>query len=65
MARNMVTKYGMSDEIGPVALVDQGGKIMLGGTDFSNKEYSERTAYWLIRKLIELFKKVWGERLRF
>src|SRR3989344_4968181 len=45
MARNMVMKYGMSDEIGPVALGDQGGKIMFGGADLSNKEYSEKTAF--------------------
>ncbi|MDD2935521.1 MAG: ATP-dependent zinc metalloprotease FtsH [Candidatus Pacebacteria bacterium] len=44
MARNMVTKYGMSDLIGPIAL-DDGGKVMIGGADLSNKEHSEKTAF--------------------
>lgn len=39
MARDMVTKYGMSDSIGPVALEGSGGRAMFGkGVD--DKEYS-------------------------
>ncbi len=45
LARNMVTKYGMSDEIGPVALEENGGKISYIGAGTTNKEHSEKTAY--------------------
>lgn len=41
LARDMVTKYGMSDSIGPVALEGQGGKVLFGrGVD--EKEFSEK-----------------------
>ncbi len=37
----MVTKYGMSDKMGPIALESAGGKPLFGaGVD--NKEYSEK-----------------------
>ncbi len=41
LARNMVTKYGMSDLIGPVALEGQEGKVIYGrGVD--DNEFSEK-----------------------
>lgn len=39
LARAMVTRWGMSDSIGPIALVDSGGRSPLG--EFSEKEFSE------------------------
>lgn len=30
LARDMVTKYGMSDKLGPIALESQGGKVIFG-----------------------------------
>jgi cell division protease FtsH len=43
MARAMVTRWGMSDEIGPIALESDGGRTMFGrGVD--DKEYSERVS---------------------
>ncbi len=41
LARNMVTKYGMSDKIGPVALEGESGRALLG-TGLDGKEYSEK-----------------------
>ncbi|OHA93368.1 MAG: cell division protein FtsH [Candidatus Zambryskibacteria bacterium RIFCSPLOWO2_02_FULL_39_26] len=41
LARDMVTKYGMSDMVGPVALEGQGGKILYG-RGVEEKEYSEK-----------------------
>ncbi len=41
LARDMVTKYGMSDKIGPIALENSSGKPLFGG-GVSNKEYSEK-----------------------
>ncbi len=40
LARAMVTRWGMSDEIGPIALESDGGKTMFG-QGVNDKEYSE------------------------
>jgi cell division protease FtsH len=41
LARNMITKYGMSEKFGPIALEGNGGKTMFGrGVD--DKEYSDK-----------------------
>lgn len=43
MARAMVTRFGMSDEIGPIALESDGGRTMFGrGMD--GEEYSEKVS---------------------
>jgi cell division protease FtsH len=43
MARAMVTRWGMSDEIGPIALESDGGRTMFGsGVD--GEQYSERVS---------------------
>ena len=43
LARDMVTKYGMSEMLGPVALEGQGGKVLFGrGTE--EKDFSEKVA---------------------
>ncbi len=39
LARDMVTKYGMSDKLGPIALEGAGGKVLFG-QGVSDKEYS-------------------------
>ncbi|MFA6430530.1 MAG: ATP-dependent zinc metalloprotease FtsH [Candidatus Paceibacterota bacterium] len=41
LARDMVTKYGMSDKIGPVALEGEGGRSLFG-RGVSDKEYSDK-----------------------
>jgi cell division protease FtsH len=41
LARDMVTKYGMSDKIGPIALEGEGGKAMFG-RGVNDKEYSDK-----------------------
>ncbi|MEI6659836.1 MAG: ATP-dependent zinc metalloprotease FtsH [bacterium] len=43
MARAMVTRWGMSDEIGPIALESDGGRTMFG-TGVNGEEYSERVS---------------------
>jgi cell division protease FtsH len=39
----MVTKYGMSDKLGPVAMEGQGGKVIFG-RGVEENEYSEKVA---------------------
>lgn len=41
LARSMVTKYGMSDKFGPIALEGNGGKTMFG-KGVGDKEYSDK-----------------------
>lgn len=43
LARDMVTKYGMSEKIGPVALEGSGGRAMFG-RGVEDKEYSENVS---------------------
>ena len=44
IARNIVTRYGMSDKIGPIVLGDQEELIFLGREISTEKNYSEETA---------------------
>ena len=43
LARDMVTKYGMSDKIGPLALEGMGGRTLGGGRGMEGREYSEES----------------------
>jgi len=43
IARQMITKYGMSDVIGPVSF-DDGGEVFIGRDFAHSKAYSEKTA---------------------
>ncbi|MDP3726395.1 MAG: ATP-dependent zinc metalloprotease FtsH [bacterium] len=41
LARDMVTKYGMSEALGPMVLEDAGGRFLIGNTRFGERDYSE------------------------
>ncbi len=42
LARDMVTKYGMSEKLGPVALEGSGGRAIFGGRGVDSRDYSEQ-----------------------
>lgn len=44
LAREMVTKYGMSDKIGALALEGNGGTTLFGSRGVGEREYSERVS---------------------
>jgi cell division protease FtsH len=44
VARQMITRFGMSDKLGPVALGRQGGGVFLGRDIASDRDFSNRTA---------------------
>jgi cell division protease FtsH len=44
VARQMTTRFGMSDKLGPVALGRQGGGVFLGRDIASDRDFSNRTA---------------------
>jgi cell division protease FtsH len=55
LARNMVTRYGMSDKVGPMALEGSGGQAMFGG-GLAGKEYSEKVSAEIdgeVRKIVD------------
>ena len=67
LARAMVTRWGMSDAIGPVALESDGGKIIHGYVD-GGKDYSEEMSAVIDREVkkimtdsLELARKTIGE----
>lgn len=41
LARDMVTKYGMSEKLGPIALEGTGGRALFGGRGVDSRDYSE------------------------
>jgi cell division protease FtsH len=44
MARNMVTKWGLSDELGPIAYAEDEGEVFLGRSVSQTKNVSDETA---------------------
>ncbi|MGF1524414.1 MAG: ATP-dependent zinc metalloprotease FtsH3 [Leptolyngbyaceae cyanobacterium] len=56
VARQMITRFGMSDILGPVALGRQQGNMFLGRDIASERDFSEETAAIIddeVRKLVE------------
>jgi cell division protease FtsH len=56
VARQMVTRFGMSDRLGPVALGRQNGNMFLGRDIASDRDFSDSTAATIdseVRKLVD------------
>ncbi len=56
VARQMITRFGMSDRLGPVALGRQQGNMFLGRDIMSERDFSEETAASIdeeVRKLVD------------
>lgn len=53
LARDMVTKYGMSDEVGPLALETSGGRVLMGARQ-QGADYSEEAAALVDREVKKL-----------
>ncbi|MBW4510196.1 MAG: ATP-dependent zinc metalloprotease FtsH3 [Scytonematopsis contorta HA4267-MV1] len=56
VARQMVTRFGMSEKLGPVALGRQQGNMFLGRDIMSERDFSEETASTIdeeVRKLVD------------
>ncbi|AFZ00846.1 ATP-dependent zinc metalloprotease FtsH3 [Calothrix sp. PCC 6303] len=57
VARQMVTRFGMSDRLGPVALGRQQGNMFLGRDIMAERDFSEETATAIdeeVRKLVDI-----------
>jgi cell division protease FtsH len=56
LARNMVTKWGLSDKLGPLTYSEESGEVFLGRQVTQHKQVSDETAHTIdeeIRRLIE------------
>ena len=56
VARQMITRFGMSDRLGPVALGRQNGNVFLGRDLASDRDFSDETAAVIdeeVRKLVD------------
>ena len=54
LARNMVTKYGLSDELGPVAYSDEEEEVFLGRSVTQHKSVSDDT----VRRIDEVVRSI-------
>ena len=60
-ARNMVTKYGMTDELGPIAYGQQSGEVFLGKDMGHVKDYSEETAAKIDKLVLKIVKDAYSK----
>lgn len=64
IAKSLVTRYGMSEEFGPIALAERDEMVFLGKEFGGDKDYSEQTAALIdgeIRKFLkEAHDKAWS-----
>jgi cell division protease FtsH len=54
LAREMVTKYGMSDKIGAMALEGSGGNTLFGSRGVGDNEYSEKVSALIDSEVSEI-----------
>jgi len=64
MARNMVTRYGMSESLGTVLYGSEHSEVFLGRDYGSGKEYSEETAATIDREVRRLISEAYEEAKR-
>ena len=56
LARNMVTRWGLSDRLGPLTYTEEAGEVFLGRSVTQHKQVSDETAHAIdeeIRRVIE------------
>ncbi len=60
-ARAMVTKYGMTDELGPICYGQQSGEVFLGRDMGHVKDYSEETAAKIDAIVLKIVKNAYSQ----
>ena len=58
LARNMVTKYGMSEQVGPIALEGDNDRTMFG-EDIMSKKYSEKVSSEIDTEVAHIIDKAY------
>jgi cell division protease FtsH len=64
MARNMVTKWGLSDEMGPIAYSEDEDEVFLGRSVTQHKSVSDETARKIDTVVRSILDKAYGETTR-
>ena len=57
----MVTKYGMTDELGPIAYGQGQGEVFLARDMGHVKDYSEETAAKIDKLILDIVKKAYNQ----
>ena len=60
LARNMVTRWGLSDRLGPLAYAEEEGEVFLGRSVTQHKQVSDETAHVIdveVRRVIDVAYK--------
>lgn len=60
LARAMVTRWGMSDEIGPVALESDGGRTMFG-KGVEDRDYGEKTSETIDKEVSKIMNEAFSK----
>jgi len=61
IARSLVTRYGMSDKIGPMAWGGESGVVFMGKEFSSDKEYSEEMASMVDKEVSRFMREAYGQ----
>ena len=67
LARNMVTKWGLSDKLGPLTYAEESGEVFLGRQVTQHKQVSDETAHVIdveVRRVIDTAYKQGAEHSR-
>jgi cell division protease FtsH len=64
IARNMVTKWGLSDRLGPLTYTEDDGEIFLGRSVTRHKQVSDVTAHLIDEEVRTLIDTCYGEAKR-
>jgi cell division protease FtsH len=59
VARQMITRFGMSDRLGPVALGRQQGNVFMGRDIASDRDYSDETAAAIDEEVSQLVQQAY------
>jgi len=63
-ARNMVTKYGMSEKLGPMTFGDSDDEVFLGNSFASKQNYSEEVAYEIDKEIGRIVDESYNQSIR-
>lgn len=61
IARAMVTKYGMSEKMGPMVYGDSDDEVFLGNSITTKKNYSEEIAYEIDKEIRRIVENAYSE----
>ena len=61
LARNMVTKWGLSDKLGPLSYMEDAGEVFLGRSVTQHKQVSDVTAHVIDEEIRRVIDAAYGQ----